>query len=264
MATYHLTLKKGHDLNQLIDGFFEDVECNLSEMISFYDTSFLVDHREELWMPWDFKFEESRDVACLAFDSFAFIKVMKFFEMRSLSLDHMLEYTMENPEVIGLTISFCMCRRDTEVNLMKNEISNLKDELSETKKNLPSWKRRRKKNLPSWKPKYAECNLKGQGQEGGEKEFHSFTHADRQVVFREKLLYSFVLRHQLFQVKSLGFFMNDRDWRCTPAEVDQEYHIALGGSKHASLQPTTRFGRGKASYSLKQVFAPCLNLLETV
>lgn len=132
------------------------------------------------------------------------------------------------------------------------------------KKNLPSWKRRRKKNLPSWKPKYAECNLKGQGQEGGEKEFHSFTHADRQVVFREKLLYSFVLRHQLFQVKSLGFFMNDRDWHCTPAEVDQEYQIALGGSKHASLQPTTRFGRGKASYSLKQVFAPCLNLLETV
>ncbi len=44
----------------------------------------------------------------------------------------------------------------------------------------------------------------------------------------------------------------------TPAEVDQEYHIALGGNKHASLQPTTRFGRGKASYSPRQVFAPCL------
>ena len=44
----------------------------------------------------------------------------------------------------------------------------------------------------------------------------------------------------------------------TPAEVDQEYHIALGANKHASLQPTMRFGRGKASYSLRQVFAPCL------
>ena len=42
--------------------------------------------------------------------------------------------------------------------------------------------------------------------------------------------------------------------------LTQEYQIALGGSKHASLQPTTRFGRGKASYSPEAGFCTLLEL----
>ncbi len=104
-----------HDINRLVKGLLEDgVGCNMSEAISFYDSPFLVFPREDLWMPWDFKFDESRRVSCLAFDSFAYINAMRFFEMRSLSYNHMVEYTAENPEVIGLTVWFCLYNRTLE------------------------------------------------------------------------------------------------------------------------------------------------------
>lgn len=108
-------------MGQLVHELFEDdVGCESSEVISFYMTrlSFLVAPREDLLMPWNFRFDETRRVSCLAFDTFAYIKAKEFFECSS--------NTAENPEDIGLTIWFCMCSRITELRLLKNEVSSLK------------------------------------------------------------------------------------------------------------------------------------------
>ena len=50
-------------------------------------------------------------------------------------------------------------------------------------------------------------------------------------------------------------------WSCWLTEADQDYQAAIGSEAIQPLQPTTRNGRGGASYSLRQMFVTCLAII---
>ena len=112
MTFFHVLFQKGASINSIVDDIMNglpNVDCQVSELLEFFRSDFLVLPNESLWMPFDEKIENHSKVSLLIFDFGVYQRALEHFATDTWqNRDDLVTFADQNGSV-ALTIWITLC-----------------------------------------------------------------------------------------------------------------------------------------------------------
>lgn len=162
MPCFHVLFQMATSLNSIIDDIFQNLpslDCQVSELVEFYDTDFCVVPNESLWLAWDTTIRSHKSVSLLVFDYTVYQAVLDHFATDTWEDREELVLFADQNGSVALSIWVSLCgssqyrvlnasleKSQEEVSKLKSKVNQLEMKIDRLEDSIRSVQQRQRRH----------------------------------------------------------------------------------------------------------------------